>query len=222
MEKEYTGSDATSKMEGASPRPQVAPVEEGNPSWNGYHIPHEYGDHVIRLMVRDPWTIYSYWEIKKDVEDSVRKEIAERGLAADKSILRVYAVPEGGTVQDVSPAFDLEVKEWVSSWYIHAGEPGKEWMVEIGILCTNGEFFCLSRSNAVRTPASGMSDICDEEWMCPEELYYKMFEASGGKGFGESSLEVREMMERRLREWLSSGAISSGMFGSTNLFAKKK
>lgn len=220
MENEYTGSDATSKMEGASQPPQVSTVEEGNPSWKGYHIPDAYGDHIIRLMVRDPWTLYSYWEIKKDVENNIRKEIADKGLTADKSILRVYAI--SGAVQDATPAFDVEIKEWVSSWYLHAGEPGKEWMIEIGILCTNGEFFCLARSNAVRTPASGMSNVCDEEWMCPEDLYYKMFEASGIKGIGKSSLDVREMMDRRLQEWLSSGSLSSGRFGSTNLFAKKK
>jgi uncharacterized protein len=217
MENDYAGS----RMEGVSHPPKVKPVEKGNPSWNGYHVPHAYGDHIIRLMVRDPWTIYSYWEVRKEVEDGVRKEIAEKGLVADRNILRVYSVPRGGTIQDITPVFDLEIKEWVSSWYIHAGEPGREWVVEIGILCTNGEFFCLARSNAVQTPASGMSDVCDEEWMCPEELYYKMFEASGVSAGGKSSLDVREIMERRLREWLSSGSISSGMFGSTNLFTKK-
>nr|HPN73427.1 hypothetical protein [Candidatus Omnitrophota bacterium] len=60
------------------------------------------------------------------------------------------------------------------------------------------------------------------EWMCPEELYYKMFAVSGGAEVGRSSLELREVMERYLKKWLSSGGVTSGMFSSPDLIRKKR
>src|SRR3989338_5119383 len=46
--------------------------------------------------------------------------------------------------------------------------------------------------------------------MMPEEEYWKMFSLSGGFGVGKGSLEVREMIKKRLEEQISSGGISSG------------
>jgi hypothetical protein len=54
-----------------------------------------------------------------------------------------------------------------------------------------------------------MSDQLDVEWMMPEEEYWKMFSLSGGFGVGKGSLEVRELIKRRLEEQVSSGGISS-------------
>ena len=59
-----------------------------------------------------------------------------------------------------------------------------------------------------------MSDIIDEEWMCPDDLYYKMFAATGGFDIGTSSMEMQESMQQYLEEWVSSGGTSSGEFSS--------
>jgi hypothetical protein len=188
-----------------------------------FEFPQSYGDNKVVLMVRDPWTFYAYWEIRKEVEASAKEEIKKKGLRASKSVLRVYDVTETGVDNPEKVTFDLELKDWANSWYVHINDPGREWIADVGIICDNGEFFCLARSNAVRTPSNCMSDICDEDWMCPEEHYHKLFEASGGHEIGKSSLEMRESVERYLRKWLFSGGVSSGMFGSAShhLFKKK-
>jgi hypothetical protein len=54
-----------------------------------------------------------------------------------------------------------------------------------------------------------MSDILDAEWMMPEDEYWRMFGLSGGFGVGKGSLEVREMIKKRLEEQITSGGISS-------------
>lgn len=61
----------------------------------------------------------------------------------------------------------------------------------------------------VRTPRFGMSEELDAQWMMPEEEYWKMFGLSGGFGVGKGSLEVREMIKKRLEEQITSGGISS-------------
>jgi uncharacterized protein len=187
-----------------------------------FEVPEHYGDNKIVLMVRDPWTIFSYWEIRQDVEDGVRALIREKGLNPVKSILRVYRVAEGGGDGALSPVSDFDLRGWASSWYVHVGETGREWLVEIGVVADNGEFFCLARSNKVRTPAHYMSETTEGEWMCPEELYYKMFALPEDGQVGNSSLGVREFMEKYLKKWLSSGGVTSGMFSSPDLVRKKR
>lgn len=171
-----------------------------------FDIPQRYGDNRVTLMVRDPWTIYSYWEINKDVENSVREQIARAGLTASKSVLRVSEVYEGSKER---VAFNVTLKNWSDSWYLHVGDPGKTWVAEVGIECETGEFFCLAKSNLVSTPTNCMSDVCDGDWMGSDLLYYKML----AYGLGESSFEVREQVDRHLRKWLFSGGMTSGMFG---------
>ena len=185
-----------------------------------FDIPLGYNDNRIVLLVRDPWTLFSYWEIKKDTEDSVKEEIRRKNLTPAKSILKIYDVTEEKS--DAKVVNEFELKDWASNWYIHTGSPGRKWMVDIGIVCTTGEFFTLARSNVVAAPRYGMSDVYDDEWMCPEDLYYKMFAAAGGYGLGTSSMEMKEMIERHLKEWISSGGVSSGAFGSASFHMFKE
>jgi hypothetical protein len=188
---------------------------------DSFGIPSGYNDNKVVLMVRDPWTIYSYWEINKDTEARVRERIKKAGLVPSKSVLRVYEVSGEGSGENKRAAYDFELKNWANSWYVHAGGDGRKWMVEIGIFCSSGDFFCLAGSNVVQTPRYSMSEVYDEEWMCPEELYSKLFAASGGFDVGKSSLEMKEMISRYLREWVTSGGVSSGMFGSNNAFRRQ-
>ncbi|MFH1552239.1 MAG: DUF4912 domain-containing protein [Candidatus Omnitrophota bacterium] len=181
-------------------------------------IPKGYGDNRVVLMVRDPWTIYAYWEINRDVENNARDQIRKRGLAAPKSILRVYDVTESGQDLEGKAIFDFELKDWIDNWYVNIDNPGRDWVVDVGILCATGEYFRLARSNMVRTPAYGMTDVCDEEWMCSAELYNRMFAAAGGNDIGKSSFEAKEMVEQHLKKWLFSGGISSGESSAVNFF----
>ena len=179
-----------------------------------FELPHNYGDNKIVLMVRDPWTIYTYWETCQKIENEIRDKIRDKGLTAQKSILRVYDVTDPEA--EPKTIFDFELRDWISSWYIHAPESGKTWMVDVGVICTNGEFFTLARSNTVKTPTGHISNIYDEEWMCTEELYKKAL------GIGDSSLTFTEAVESHLQKWLSSGGISAGIFKTKPNTVKKK
>ncbi len=187
-----------------------------------FPIPSGYGDNKIVLMVRDPWTLYAYWEIRKDVEDRVREDMRKKGLAASASILRVYDATEGDPDANPRIVSDFELKDWANNWYVHVGDAGRRWMVDIGILCASGEFFRLARSNIVEAPSCGMSDVIDEEWMCQDDLYYRMFAIAGGYGMGTSSLEMKGILQRHLKSWLSSGGVTSGMFDSASLSQDRK
>lgn len=154
-------------------------------SGNIKEIPSGYGDNKIILMARDPHTLFSYWELQDTIIKGAVESLKAKGNISFKKVLRVYDVT--GRAENPEPVMDLELSREAVSWYINGVAPGKEWMIDIGFLCPSGDFFTLARSNITITPSNRMSEICDEEWMCPEELYSKMFIAAGG--IGRSSLE---------------------------------
>ncbi|MFH1878719.1 MAG: DUF4912 domain-containing protein [Candidatus Omnitrophota bacterium] len=220
MEDSYSVSSSSFSQQEAGKKSAGASGKVDFKTEREFDIPRSYGDNKVVLMVRDPWTIFTYWEINNSLRNSVEHEIRAKGLTASRTILRVYDVTGNDPYQSPKIVHDYEL-QGQDSWYFH-GSPDAEWMVEIGILCSNGEFFCLIRSNVVKTPSNRMSDITDQDWMCSEELFYKMFAVSGGYDVGKSSLELRELIERHLRKWFSSGGVISQMFGSASWFLGRK
>ena len=176
-----------------------------------FRFPQGYGDNKIVLLVRDPWWLFTYWEVRKDREDEIARKMEKSGEAPQKSILRVYDVTGVNfNGRNARSFFDIDLKGLANNWYINVNMPDSSWVVDIGIISNKGNFYLLARSNVVRTPRFGMSDQLDAEWMAPEDEFWKMFGLSGGMGIGTGSLEVREMFKRRLEEQITSGGISSG------------
>ena len=176
-----------------------------------FRFPPGYGDNRIILLVRDPWWLFTYWEVRKDREEEIVRKIESAGEVPAKSVLRVYDVTGVNfNGRNARSFFDIDLKGLASNWYVNVNAPDSSWVVDIGIVTNKGSFYLLARSNAVRTPRFGMSDQLDAEWMAPEDEFWKMFGLSGGMGIGKGSLEVREMFKRRLEEQVTSGGISSG------------
>ncbi|MDO8525941.1 MAG: DUF4912 domain-containing protein [Candidatus Omnitrophota bacterium] len=170
-----------------------------------------YGDNRIVLLVRDPWWLFTYWEVRKDREEEIARKIEKAGESPAKSVLRVYDVTGVNfNGRNARSFFDIDLKGLANNWYINVNMPNSSWVVDIGIVSNKGNFYLLSRSNAVRTPRFGMSDELDAEWMAPEDEFWKMFGLSGGMGIGKGSLEFKEMFKRKLEEQVTSGGISSG------------
>ncbi len=176
-----------------------------------FRFPPGYGDNKIVILARDPWWIFSYWEIRRDKEEEVLRKIESDADQKQKSILRVYDVTDiNFNGRNAHTYFDIDLSDSAHSWYINVGKPDRAWIVDIGIVTKKGSFYLLARSNVMRTPRFGMSDQLDAEWMMPEDEYWKMFSLSGGFGLGKGSLEAREQVKRQLEEQLFSGALSSG------------
>jgi hypothetical protein len=63
-------------------------------------------------------------------------------------------------------------------------------VVDIGLLTRRGKFYLLARSNRVTTPRFGPSEVIDEEWMCPDEEYWRLFGLAGGFGVGVGASQM--------------------------------
>jgi hypothetical protein len=183
-------------------------------------LPGKYGDSFIVLLARDPWWLHSFWEVSSERLGAAAAHFGER-WEQTRSVLRVYDV----TAVDFNGAnahawFDIELTGNASSWYVHVGNPNRSWIVDIGRVSPDNDFFVLARSNVAATPRDGMSNVLDEEWMEIDEFYERMYALSGGFDMGKSSAELVGEMHRRLRAEGGSGFVSS--FGASPLARAEK
>ncbi|MBN1405582.1 MAG: DUF4912 domain-containing protein, partial [Candidatus Omnitrophica bacterium] len=175
------------------------------------NLPSGYGKDRIVAMVRDPWWVFVYWEITPRLEQAVKDEISKHAKVFEKSILRIYDITNvknfnGGNAGNY---FDITLENLAKNWYLDLSAPDRCWCIEIGAMTKDGSFYPMARSNIVKTPRFGMSDILDEKWMLAEDEYWWLFGVSGGFGVGKSSFEMKEMLKKQLQEWISSGGIVS-------------
>jgi len=138
--------------------------------------PDRYEHTKFAAMVRDPYWIYSYWEVTA----AHQSELWERyGLGQNGNyIIRVHAITEG---RPDSAHYDIPVNLPAREWYIHVGAPNRTFLLELGAL-VNGNFVLIARSNQVTTPRDSLSERIDPDWMLVDELQCKLYDKIGMPG----------------------------------------
>jgi hypothetical protein len=195
--------------------PQTAPVQSYReaPREMPKELPDGYGDNHIYLMVRDPYWLYSYWEIQRDYHESKLRELGGNWNEVN-AVLRVYDVTDPSR----KTSYDIYLHGLVKNWYVNV-QPNRSYFVEIGLLHRDGRYVVLARSNQITTPRSGMSEVIDEHWMGID--FDKMYALSGGFQVGKSSMELQKLMEERLMGAISSGS-GAGLLSSMASPVKKQ
>jgi hypothetical protein len=186
------------------------------------NLPTGYGKDRVVLMVRDPFWLHCYWEI---THHSIQR--AEAALGQDwhgsKPILRVVDVTSQDTTStSESVVREIEIHGGCNNWYIEVNQPPRTFRVDVGYISRRGQFYVLARSNTVSTPRANISDTVDENWadFDPQQAD-RIFAMSSGfdPAATSSSIELKQMLEERLRRPLGSPSLSS--FGSGALGSGK-
>lgn len=171
-------------------------------------LPSGYGDNRIVLLTRDPYWLYTYWEISYQKKELARQELGDTYNRC-RLILRVYDVTNIiFTGSNAHNFFDIGITDETNNWYINVGKPGRSYCVDIGLLTPDGKFILLARSNVAKTPLDRPSDIIDEEWMVVQEDFQKLY-ALSVLGFGSSPVGIKKKLAQRLKMELASGAVPS-------------
>ena len=167
-----------------------------------FQLPFRYFDNKIVIMVRDPWWLHAYWDISKEREGEVISQIPNDEKYNLKRILRIYDVTgkDNFTGLNANNFFDVEINDIASSWYVNV-KPETSLCVDIGFLSNKGVFYLLARSNVVSTPYFGISSLLDEEWVLPDDDYFKIL---GIYDLGKSSLERRKKFQELFQRQISS------------------
>lgn len=171
-------------------------------------IPTGYGDDRIVLMVKDPWWLYAYWEIQPSTERAVRSRLQPHEAAGLQSILRVFDVTDlDYPAQPARRFFDIQLSGLATNWFIHTNAPNRAFLVEIGLLTAGGRFLLLARSNPVRAPRFGPSDVIDEEWRISDEMYWKLFGSSLAVGSSPGGWAQGLTQQLFSGQWASGGLV---------------
>ncbi|MDI6758353.1 MAG: DUF4912 domain-containing protein [Candidatus Omnitrophota bacterium] len=169
-------------------------------------LPTCYDQDKIVLQVRDLWWLHAYWEVKGSTIERLKNEFKDEFYKA-RRVLRVYDITNTAfNGSNAQRFFDVPVSDYSSNWYIDTGGPGKSWIVDFGLLLSDGRFITIIRSNIVYTPQEGPSLVTDEEWMVPEEMFARLY--GMGFGLGRSSPTGKAWQER-IKQALFSGVFAS-------------
>jgi hypothetical protein len=187
--------------------------EKAMPPIESLDVPSDYHIDRIQVMVRDPHWIFAYWEVTGDRYRALQRQFGD-DWSRCRMILRVYDRRDGE-----DGFFDIDLAPGAHNWYIHVS-PERRYQIAIGVIAPDGSFVEIAVSNTVETPRIGVSNVIDDRWMIPDELFELIFSASGGHDIHATSAELRELVERRLLEEIGSGAVSS--FGSGALRPQEK
>lgn len=140
----------------------------------------------LLLMVRDPFWLHAYWEISAPLVERIRAAMGHLWHTADP-ILRLYKV-HSDNVGALRQEFitDIQIHGGINNWYIDVDDPPSQFLVEIGYLARDGQFFVLLSSNIVETPQRYIHDAFghpDVSWMgIPPDFCSGVFSDSLHKG----------------------------------------
>ncbi len=184
-------------------------------SEENFVFPLHYGKDNIVLMVRDPFWVYTYWNLTEKTFENLRAQYGNDMINNGKLVLRVKDVTN--THPDSPNEFnDIYPPYGANNWYINVKRNNASYCTEIGFLLPNNQFILIARSNVVHVPNFGPSDIVDEKWVSVID-FEKLYALSGGFDIGRSSGELQKEMVKHLQN-----ALFSGGSGAVSSFGKPK
>jgi len=116
-------------------------------------LPQRYGDDRMVMMARDPWWLFTYWDLSPQ---RMAEGVAWAQGRPHEGVLRVY--DSQGAWQD-SPVHLDQMGHYLKVW-----APGQEYVAEVGLRDQEGRFMPLLRSNPASAPPDQPSSDLGEEW----------------------------------------------------------
>lgn len=163
------------------------------------------------LMVRDPYWLHAYWELNHKSVERAKVALGQYWHGA-RPVLRVFEVAHNDASSTARrPLRDVDIHGGVNNWYIDVQDPPKSYQLDIGYLGSDGRFFCLARSNVVRTPPMASDDAFDRNWSDVAKDFDRIFALSGGYSDPQASVELKELFEERFQRPI--GDLTAFQFG---------
>ena len=165
------------------------------------------------VMVRDPYWLHAFWELSERSIERAQAAMGQRWHGAQPT-LRLLKMEEAGASTFLR---DIAIHGGVNNWYIDVHDPPCDFRMEIGYLAEDQSFYCLARSNTVKTPPAGTSDAIDDNWADVAGQADRIYAMSGGYTPSGTSRELQELLEERLQRPLGSPMTTRFGSGATEL-----
>ncbi len=112
----------------------------------------------LLLTVCDAHWLRACWEITPRLVERIRSAMGRHWHTADPT-LRLYKIdrePQGATRREF--VADVLIRGGVDNWYVDVDDPPSCFLVELGYLARDKQFFTLISSNVVETPRQSFVD----------------------------------------------------------------
>lgn len=123
---------------------------EAQPGWGSLQqhdpLPAEYAEDGVTAIVRNPRSLYAYWEKGGGGEQRLRAMLGDAAFKKTIPCLRLFDVSTEGAVT-------IDVGEQDDHWFINNLEPGHRYVLSFERRTEDGRYYLLSLSSPVSTPA---------------------------------------------------------------------
>ncbi len=181
-------------------------------------------DDRLILIVRDSFWLQAYWEITKATMQRTRAALENHWHQA-RPVLRLLQITNDGSASTNEDVVDeFEIHGGVKNWYFHLKQkqikPGSVFLVTIGYVFGNRQFYSLAKSNLV-CPLNPTVSGNDENWFDLTNDVEKYFALSGGYDPNLQSGDLQEVFEEKSRHPIHAPAferLRSGIKGHLSDF----
>ncbi|HYG56696.1 MAG TPA: DUF4912 domain-containing protein, partial [Symbiobacteriaceae bacterium] len=139
--------------------------------WSGLDehvsLPAHYNEDATVALVRNPRSLYVYWERYGHGEENLRGLLGEDAFRQTAPCLRVFDVSSGAFPgQDSGHCLTIDVSEDTDHWFVNDGiVPGRRYIASFGRRTPEGRYYLMSHSPAVETPHDGPTPETEQTMM---------------------------------------------------------
>ncbi|MBN2711665.1 MAG: DUF4912 domain-containing protein [Planctomycetes bacterium] len=146
-------------------------------------LPDDYGSDRFVALVRDPSTVFAYWNISKKLRMDLALRVGKVTLAKSEWVMRFTNLGTGAVS-------DTIIDPDACNWYVSVLSDCA-YESELGVLLPSGRYQRVIAGNRVEVPPSTYSHLYDKQWMILKEDYLRLL-ALGWAGFIGSSFTVAD------------------------------
>lgn len=169
------GTMPTSRGKAIIFRPDFEVGEElgADDAWSLLHdhddLPAAYDEDIVTAIVRNPRSLYIYWELAGDGEESLRRMLGSTEYKRSVPCLRVFDLT-------ANTEFTIDVSDHDDHWFLHGLLPQHRYAVAFGRRRPDGRFYLIARSAPVSTPPESPEAPPERSQL----LYRRIAQAVGG------------------------------------------
>ncbi|MCB4791495.1 MAG: DUF4912 domain-containing protein [Elusimicrobia bacterium] len=175
-------------------------------------LPAKYGDTLIKIMPRDPFCFYAYWEVSGPDIERMRKKLSNEKYETSKWVLRVYDLTgidiEGNSANNY---YDIPVSRDWDNYYVTVKTANRSYSAAIGIISREGIFMPFASSNVISMPRAGFSPITDENWAEFQKELERLFEVSGALNAVSSIANIKRVIMVHLKNASYPNPVAQGI-----------
>ncbi len=201
-------------------RSSIFPKKEEVPSPKYFfqtEVPTQYGETYFRAIVRDPVTVFVYWEFSQTMLDELKEKMGEAAFNASSRKLKLVDVTgvdfdgSNGTVTR-----DVEIDPFTNNWYLKVPEASRSYVVACYQTGPDGSEYLVALSNTVTTARAEVSDVIDERWGTIQHAYGPAAIIPGGPSSETNQAGGGEFSRIAGMGIGNSEVLSSEVFSSSN------